>query len=346
MPRNEFLSSACDLPCPITVMARKISREKHLTPTNSGTRAHIRIRGVLHRKHFARGTDPLVIRQWLLAQEIRYRTGSRPSGRFKDDATTYLQAITAMPTYTERRQHIEDWTAVFGEIQRVQITPDQIRAQLHAWKAAGKSASTVNHRRTALMHLFTVLDGKSAANPVKDVPKFQEPSPFPRALSSAAIARLLKAIPAGKDKARAMVLAYTGIPHAQIAQIRQEHVNYKTGTVIVHGRKKGAGTATTIRRLTAKGVQAFRSMQRYKAWGPFDRWAFRRVIRDACATAKIDPPLRPYDLRHFFGTEMYRRSGDVRAVQILMGHSTPTLTHRYTLGAVEPRVEAAVRRWK
>src|SRR6185295_12121548 len=42
------------------------------------------------------------------------------------------------------------------------------------------SPSAVNKRRTALQHLFTVLDGKSAPNPVKNVPKFREPDPRTR----------------------------------------------------------------------------------------------------------------------------------------------------------------------
>lgn len=326
-------------------MPRKAAHQKYLTPTRSGTRAQIRIHGTLHRKHFKSGTDPVLIKQWLLAQEIRYRRKGAQTGRFADDAKTYLAAVAAMPTYTERAQHIAQWAETFDDTPRASITSDQIRAQLHAWRAAGLAASTVNHRRSALMHLYTVLDGKSAANPVKDVPKFAEPSPFPRAISSAAIRRLLSKL-RGQDKARAMVLAYTGIPHSQIAKIEPAHVDLKAGTVIVHGRTKGQGTATSIRRLTPHGIRAFQTMAKTKAWGPFDRWAFRKAIRKACTSAKIDPPLRPYDLRHFFGTELYRRSGDVRAVQILMGHSTPTLTHRYTLGAVEPRVEAALKRWR
>lgn len=326
-------------------MARTRAHEKYLTATPSGTRVQIRIKGVLHRKHFKRGTDPVIIKRWLLDTEVKYRGGSHgKTGRFCDDATVYLAAVASMPTYAERKAHIDEWIAVFGKQLRDTITAEQIRAQLHAWRQT-KAASTVNHRRTALMHLFRVLDGKAAANPVKDAPKFSEPSPFPRAVSAAAIAKLIAAIPPGPDRARAMVLAYAGIPHAQIHKIEPSHVDVKARTVIVHGRRKGQGTAASVRRLTRKGAQAFQMMKRTKAWGPFSRWDFRKVILAACEQAKIDPPLRPYDLRHFFGTELYRRSGDMRAVQVLMGHSTPALTHRYTLGATDPRVEAAIDQW-
>lgn len=334
-----------DLPRHSSVMARTPAHQKHQAITKSGIRAQIRIRGVLHRKHFPKGTDPITIKQWLLATEMRHRTtDATTTGRFADDARAYLRAVQAMPTVKERQQHIDQWIVVFGNTPRASITADRIRAQLHTWKAEGKAASTVNHRRTALMHLFTVLDGKSAANPVKDVPKFQEPSPLPLAPSSATVAKILKQL-RGQTKARAMVIAYTGIPHAQLALIRPEHVDLEAGTVMVHGRKKGAGTAASLRRLTGKGIQAFRQMEKSKAWGPFDRFNFRKQIVAACTAAKV-PVIRPYDLRHHFASELYRRSGDIRAVQLLMGHSTERLTHRYTLGASDPRIEAAVRRWR
>ena len=325
-------------------MPRRPAHQKHQTITAFGTLAHIRIHGRLHRQHFRKGTDPVKIKQWILRTEMKYRRRGAKTGRLRDDAITYLASTTAMPTHTERRHHIDEWVAALGDYDREAITADQIRAELNKWKAAGSAASTVNHRRTALMHLYTVLDGKSAANPVKDVPKFAEPPPFPRAIAAGAIARLLSNMH-GQDKARAMVIAYTGIPNAQLAQITRADIDLQARTVIVRGRKKGQGTNTSVRRLTTHGMRAFKALIHANAWGPFDRWALRRAVHAACEAAKIDPPIRPYDLRHFFGTEFFRRTGDIRSTQILMGHSSPTLTHRYTLGAVDERVDAAVERW-
>jgi hypothetical protein len=38
-------------------------------------------------------------------------------------------------------------------------------------------------------------------------------------------------------------------------------------------------------------------------------------------------------------------SGDIRATQILMDHSSPTLTHRYTVAAIDPRVRVALEKF-
>lgn len=337
---------------------------RHQTKTKSGTLAHIRIDGVLHRKHFRTGTDPQVIRRWLLSVELKHRGQKhRKTGRFDDDARVYLDSVTAMPTYDQRRQHIEEWIAAFGSMPRHQIDAADIRAQLHAWRSTPRqvtlrsskdgpartrtltlSAAACNKRRTALMHLFTVLDGRSMPNPVKDVPRFTESAPEPRALSYAVIGKLLAAVPEQKSRARLAVMAFTGLTPAQIMTLTPDHVDLERATVAVPGRKKGAGTKGRVYPLVPKAVEAFRLMASAKAWGRFTHTPLRRAFRRACARiGLVAGRLTPYDLRHSFGTEVYRRSGDIRATASLMGHSTLQMTQRYTLAAVDERALSALK---
>jgi site-specific recombinase XerC len=339
----------------------------HQTKTGSGTLAHIRIDGVLYRKHFRKGTDPVLIKQWLLATELRYRgKRTRRSGRFDDDAKIYLQTVTAMPSYADRKTHITEWIAIFGSQYRHTITPAQIAAQLSRWRTEPRtvsytrrgtsetshetrvtlSASSVNKRRTALMHLFTVLDGKSAPNPVKDVPKYREPDAVARGLPYVAIAKLWTHFRDTPTRARLQMMAYVGLTHRQIATLTRDHIDTTAKTIQVPGRAKGHGSKASVRPLTPLGLRACKAMIRTKAWGTFSRSTVHREFRAACAKvpalAAIAHRLTPYDLRHSFGTEVFRRSGDIRATQVLMGHSTPVLTNRYTLGAVDARVAAAI----
>ena len=58
----------------------------------------------------------------------------------------------------------------------------------------------------------------------------------------------------------------------------------------------------------------------------------------------IPSGVRPYDLRHSYGTAMYRLTGDEHAVQQLLGHAKIEMTHRYTLGGVDARLRAAGQR--
>lgn len=335
---------------------RRRSLPKGISRTPHGFRASIRIHTHLHQKHFRRDTPIDEIQDWLVRQKLIYRKSRKTTGRFKDDAETYLASVRAMPTYNQRVQHINEWIAAFGDVRRAEITSAMMSAQLHLWrtesrtitKRGGKtmtlvlSPAAVNKRRTALMHLYTTLDGRASPNPVKDTPRFMEPRPAPRGIPWADVRAIFRAMPASRSKAHLLVMAYTGIPENEIAKIVQADVDLTAGTVAVAGRSKGKGTPGRIAPLIPEAIRAFRLMAREDAYGPVSRTVLRRVWRRACAAAGKAAGSTPYDLRHSFGTEVYSRSGDIRATQLLMGHSTPQLTHRYTVAAEDPRVRAAV----
>jgi integrase len=272
-----------------------------------------------------------------------------------------------MPSFADRKHHIEEWVAVFKGRMRHTISSDEIRAQLAHWRTTPRTvvisrrpsktkpvrtkelvleASSVNKRRTALMHLYTVLDGKSAPNPVKDVPPYREPDPLPRGLPYAAIRQLWRVMGDTKTRARLQVIAYTGLPHAQLALVQPEDVDTKAGLLAVGGRLKGTGTPASVRPLTPEAVKAFKAMHRTEAWGKFSRGTMRRHFIEACrqvpALKSIAETLTPYDLRHSFGTETYRVSGNRKATSDLMGHTSERMTRRYVLAAEAERMRAAL----
>lgn len=122
------------------------------------------------------------------------------------------------------------------------------------------------------------------------------------------------------------------------------------GSSLAPGRKKGAGTSARAVPLTNEAVEALREFIACNAFGPFSHsslWKTFSLARDA-ALEKYPKDrahllgLRPYDLRHSFGTALYTATGDIRATQLLMGHSRVEMTHRYTLGAVDQRLAGAI----
>lgn len=308
-------------------------------------------------KRFPKDTTRAEMKAWRKAQEglaaLRLTDAEKTPtvpGSFRDHAAGYLRAVSAMPTYKERAQHIAEWCAVFGDRARHLITSAEISAQLHTWRSAGRAASTVNHRRTALMHLYSVLDGRSGRNPVRDTPKFSEPDPEPRAVRAEVVGAILHSMGDTDSRARLMVMATTGIPGSSLGRIKPEFVDWEAGTVFVPGRQKGKRTKARVLPLTRQGLLAFQAIKSRGAWGPFSHSSLHKAFRRACDAAvelkKLKPEdimgVRPYDLRHAFGTSVYLATGDIRATQILMGHSSEKLTHRYTLGAVDARLALAV----
>lgn len=325
----------------------------HETPF--GYRVYARVEGILYSKRFPKDARLTDMKEWRENTRVFARAGAlarraaqTPATGFRADADRYLAAVKAMPSYQDREHHIEEWADVFGDRPRASITAAEIQTQLHAWRHAGLSASSVNHRRTALGHLYRVLDGPAGTNPVRAVPRFSEPAPEPRSLPPAIVRAILKAMPHTVTRARLAVIAATGLPHASLRRLRAEDVDLKGQTMLLPARRKGAGTRPQRVPITPQAVVAFRDLARFDGWGPFDQSSmyksFRRACRKVEKARKVSlAGVNVYSLRHSFGSQVYAATGDIRATQVLLGHSTPTLTARYALGAVDARLQAAIR---
>jgi integrase len=331
-------------------MARK--DDIGITRSEYGWRAFIRVRGILYSKRFPPETPITVLRDWRAAQRTDALRAAKFSavsnGTLSEDIDNYLRAVKAMPSYSDRERDMDAWLTALGpHRERQAISSAEIRAVLHRWRMSGRtdgkplSESACNHRRTALMHFFTVMNGKSGSNPVRDVPKFREPDPEPRGLSFKTLAKVFRHMRPSKTKARAMVMAYTGLPHSTLMRLTPDQIDYKARTAVIPRRRKGAGTVTRVMLLTPQAVRAFKMLARYDGWGPFSQSSLRKALQLACVSAKVTP-ITGYDLRHSFGSEAYARTGDIGAVQVLLDHSNERMTKRYTLRAVDERVRRAV----
>lgn len=350
----------------------------------AGWQAWVSVKRARDSKVFPLDATPDEIQAWREQRraELVLSTGAAPvKGSFADDAIRYLKSVRAMPTYAQRRQHIREWVAVFGAMRRGKITSADIRRQRDHWLTAPRvvtrlrhgqmitetkppyASNSVSQRLRALSNLWTVLDGRRAPNPVREVPEPQDRDLPPRAIPYPLIERILNALPdrgraskgqsrptASQTKARLLIMAWTGLPPKAIGQIQASDVDFAAGTVRVAGRKKGKGAKGAILPLLPEAVAAFRLLDQTGAWGPYSRHSARQSFKRACAKVKgellatgLAAPdvalldvLTPYDLRHSFATAGLQQTGNLRGVQKLLLHGDIRTTLRYTEAAVDP----------
>jgi integrase len=315
-------------------------------------------RTVRQEKRFKKGTAVRTMTRWQsdTCVELRKRPKAAEAGSLLADLENdYLPAVANMPTKATRERHLRLWAVALGPHRtRASVNAHELRATLERWKAGGWEPATCNRARTALMHFFTVLNGKSGANPVRDVPKYYERVRPPKVLDYPLIERILNHMPddgqcvkgqpqsfVNKTRARLRVIAYTGLPHTQIMQLRPEHIRWAERVIYVKGRDKGKGTEDTLLPLTAAGIAVLTAFADADAWGAFSQSAMRVSFRRA-AKACGRPDLTPYDLRHLYGTQMLRSSKNRAAVRDLMQHTTDTTTNRYVRGAIGAELLEAV----
>lgn len=180
---------------------------------------------------------------------------------------------------------------------------------------------------------------------MRDVDELREPAPVPRAVDYETIAAIIDAMPdrgrpvkgqtpstISATKARVRCLAYSQITPKQLGQLTPDDLDLRAARLRLPARRKGAGADAVWVPLLPKAVQAFREFDRLKLYGPFSQRALAHSWGKA-ATKAGAPHVRPYDLRHTYGTLVYRATGSRDAVQQLLQHADWTTSARYAMGA-------------
>lgn len=365
-------------------MPRRGSRRRlapNIFEDGSGCAVKVTIAGRTRERRFPTGTPLDVLEDARLELLGQQQAARRPGhGTLAEDAAAYLRTIADGKKRTGQAILVAHWVRQYGAMARQALTPLAIRQQLAAWLSANVAPSTCNKRLSALRAVWREVGDPDEPNYPAQVRKLPEPAPEPRALAYDVIARILAAMPdrgrAEKGQPRATVsltklrltlMAYTGLPPAQIARIDpRTDIDWQGPTLRVRPRRKGKGrpeqwvqlipqAAAALRGLVAAGALpgSYSNDSVTESW----RRACRVVIAQQRAAGepmlphrllqdgRVRPLVRVYDLRHSFGTLALSLSRDLAGVQHLMLHSDPRQTSRYTLGAMPEaarRVAAAV----
>lgn len=313
-----------------------------------------KIHGTQFEKRTKAQPDQALRQRWI--EELTEKMPPATTGTLAGDIAEYL---TTLPPKSRRKQNAEldlqPWLDRCGECTRKELTAVEIRAALASWQAEGFAPSTINHRRQELSNVFTTLNGRSGANPVRDVPRLVERYDEPRGFPMEIVQLILDQIPAGPEKCRLTVMATTGLPPAQIARLEPHDFHAATQALYVRPRRKGAGVPGRTLPLTTAAVRALQGYFSSNAKGP----SYSRTLKmfhKAVTIAKkkwlkanrgkawpAPKNLRPYDLRHAWLTHAYRTTKDLRAVAELGLHSDLKTTRRYAEAAVSDTARHAIR---
>lgn len=297
-----------------------------------------------------------------LAADILDFLDALPAGTYRDDSGPLLDAWSRTP---------------IGAVPRHAVDRLDLIAQIARWTDAGAAAATCNRRLSRLRALYTKLDGPTTPNPTDKIPYLAQPEIENREIPPRIVALILDSLPdrgrasrgqarptVSHSKIRLRVMAHTGIPPATLRRVRPRDLDLDAARIYLRPRRKGHGSpgawiallpaaVDALRAFVAAGLIGLRwsngSMR--KTWHVAIARARKTAARIAAETgdrswmldlASLPPRCKPYDLRHSFASELYRVTGDIRAVSELLQHAELETTKRYTHGAVSDRVTAAI----
>jgi integrase/recombinase XerD len=195
---------------------------------------------------------------------------------------------------------------------------------------------------------FLVLDRRLAGSPADDLQPPHAWPALPKFLSleevDALIAQPDVATPLGiRDRAMIEVLYATGMRVSELIGVRTADLHLREGylTCIGKGNKE---------RLIPTGDQAIEWIERYQKTarpallkgrasprlflnvrgGPMSRVGFWKILKRYGLRANLPRSLSPHVIRHSFATHLLERGADLRAIQMMLGHTDLSTTQIYT----------------
>ena len=262
-----------------------------------------------------------------LSHQRRLAAGTRRN--YERDVATLFGAVASVPVERIESHHVR---RAIAQLHSRGIAPRTLASMLSGWR--GFFAWLVRHRGLA-------------ANPCAGVRAPKAPKALPKALSPDAAARLLDAPGDAamevRDRAMFELFYSSGLRLAELvgltttdahAVLREAEVTVtgkgsKTRTVPVGAKARAALAAWLAQRAAlaapdepalfvgARGARVNPSVVRARLAG----WALR---------AGVAQHVHPHVLRHSFATHLLQSSGDLRAVQELLGHASISTTQVYT----------------
>lgn len=166
---------------------------------------------------------------------------------------------------------------------------------------------------------------------------------LPRPISDADLAFALTAAADRQMRAWLILGAYAGLRCSEIAGLHREDFIDDLGVVRVVGKGRRE-RLVPIHPAVTEAVAPFRQ-QRPRLFlrpmgGPWSPAMVSRAI--ALFFDDINVDATAHQLRHWFGTRAYMASHDIRVVQELMGHSSPTVTAGYAAYSLAGAADAVM----
>lgn len=226
-----------------------------------------------------------------------------------------------------------DWTeyALFLNTQKVGV------------KSLARKLSAIRH-----YFKFLIREGVIEDSPLKKIKQPRPEKKLPRTLSEDNVAKLLSAPdgqePRGmRDKAMLELLYATGIRVSELVHLRFSQLRPDPGILFIVGKGNkervipyGQRGRDALNRYLADGRQHFVKKANdfvflNRFGNAMSRQAFWQHIKAyALATGLEKKQVSPHVLRHSFATHLLNHGADLRAIQLMLGHSDLSTTQIYT----------------
>lgn len=222
------------------------------------------------------------------------------------------------------------------------------RSLIAKWHRGGLSPRSIHQRLSALRGLYNYLirEKQAAANPLASLNAPKMARKLPRDIEIDEIFQLLDSMPTSstveiRDRAILELFYSSGLRLAELAGLDLFNINFSDDQLQVTGK----GNKERQVPVGTKALEALRLwLSERESIAHFEETAVFVSIRGTRLSHRaiqqrlkywgkrlgLSTPVHPHKLRHSFATHMLEASGDLRAVQEMLGHANLSTTQIYT----------------
>lgn len=235
-----------------------------------------------------------------------------------------------------------------------------LRAYLGYLNAAGYERTTINRHLSAIRGLFgwMVVAGLAVDDPSSTMSGLKRRGRLPHKIPADQMARILavhgRTTVGGarrdqtpqdlRDSAVLELLYASGCRVSEASGLRLGDVDFARKLVKVFGKGSKERivplheiSVASLRAYLDHGRPALRVANRSEDWlflsnrgNRYSEDAIRKMFKETQAAAGIPGIYSPHDIRHTFASDLLEGGADLRSVQELLGHASPSTTQIYT----------------
>lgn len=237
------------------------------------------------------------------------------------------------------------------EIKEIKyISSDDVIAFLGSLRKSGLGANSVNRTLAALRGFYKhlLLQKLIEENPIANISLARTWMHLPDTLNEEEMRNLLdqpevKNVLGIRDRAMMELLYATGIRVSELISLTINNINWQTGYIIVMGKggkerivpvgqvayDRLGGYVNKVRPGLLKGNSTTVLFLNRSGVG-LTRQGFWKIVKKYAKKAGMMKRVYPHTFRHSFATHILERGGDLRSVQVMLGHSDISTTQIYT----------------
>lgn len=254
-------------------------------------------------------------------------------------------------------QDLKQWTGTFKQAPTLQkISSENLHSYIQSLHSAQLASRSVARKLSALRQFFrfAVQELELTENPTLELESPELPKALPKVLSQENLVRLLETAEQGlpypkklidalhsRDEAMIYLLYATGMRVTELVSLQLAQWDDHSGLI----RVRGKGNKERIVPVAPVAVEKIRKWIQVdrptlspttehvfisKHGTGMTRNQFWSILKQLGKLAGIRQTLSPHVLRHTFATQLLEAGTNLRALQMLLGHSDLSTTQIYT----------------